>query len=65
MVDMEKRNAYTKKWKTIHKDRVQYTNKRSITKNFILKLATPEDIESIKAYVKKRENQFNSEMKQS
>ncbi|WP_173005447.1 hypothetical protein [Lactobacillus helveticus] len=41
-----------KKWDTKNKDRKQYLNKRSNAKNFILKLATKEDLEQIKEYIK-------------
>ena len=47
-----------KKWDTKNKDRKQYLNKRSNAKNFILKLATKEDLEQIKEYIKQRENEL-------
>lgn len=47
-----------KKWDAKNKDRKQYLNKRSNAKNFILKLATKEDIEQIKEYINQRENEL-------
>lgn len=47
-----------KKWDAKNKDRKQYLNKRSNAKNFILKLATKEDLEQIKEYIKQRENEL-------
>lgn len=47
-----------KKWDAKNKDRKQYLNKRSNAKNFILKLATKEDLEQIKEYINQRENEL-------
>ena len=47
-----------KKWDENNKNRKQYLNKRSTTKNFILKLATKEDLEQIKKYILKREEEL-------
>lgn len=47
-----------KKWDENNKNRKQYLNKRSTTKNFILKLATKEDLEQIKKYIQKREEEL-------
>lgn len=43
-----------KKWNQNNKDRIQYLNKRSATKSFILKLATKEDLENIETYIAER-----------
>ena len=43
-----------KKWNQSNKERVQYINKRSATKSFILNLATEEDLKNIEAYIIER-----------
>lgn len=43
-----------KKWNQSNKERVQYINKRSATKSFILNLATEEDLKNIETYIKER-----------
>lgn len=45
-----------KKWDEKNKVRKLYLNKRSTTKNFILKLATEDDLILIKKYIEEREN---------
>ena len=48
------RKRANSKWDKNNKERLLYLNKRSTTKNFILKLATEEDIECIEKYVIER-----------
>ena len=43
-----------KKWNQTNKERVQYINKRSATKSFILNLATEEDLKNIESYIIER-----------
>ncbi|WP_270253857.1 hypothetical protein [Lactobacillus johnsonii] len=43
-----------KKWNQSNKERVQYINKRSTTKSFILNLATEEDLKNIESYIMER-----------
>lgn len=43
-----------KKWNQSNKERVQYINKRSATKSFILNLATEEDLKNIESYIIER-----------
>lgn len=43
-----------KKWDNSNKTRKQYLNRRSVTKNFILKEATAEDIKNIKKFIDQR-----------
>lgn len=50
------RKRANNKWDKNNKDRLLYLNKRSTTKNFILKLATEEDLENIEKYVVERKN---------
>lgn len=45
-----------KRWDNKNKDRKQYLNRRSVTKNFILKEATTEDLEQIEKYIEQRKN---------
>lgn len=54
----EARAKANKKWNKNNKERVQYINKRSAAKSFILNLATEEDLENIKQYVADREKQL-------
>lgn len=42
------------KWDKANKDKKNYINKKSITKNFILKTATLEDIENAKTWIDSR-----------
>ena len=50
------RKRANSKWDKNNKERLLYLNKRSTTKNFILKLATEEDLENIEKYVFERKN---------
>ena len=50
------RKRANSKWDKNNKERLLYLNKRSTTKNFILKLATEEDLENIEKYVVDRKN---------
>ena len=43
-----------KKWEASHRERAAYINKRSAAKNFILKLATQEDLISMENYIEER-----------
>lgn len=56
MTVSEAQKRATKKWDTKNKTRKQYLNRRSITKNFILKEATTEDLEQIKKYIEQRQH---------
>ncbi|MDK6869381.1 hypothetical protein FOF71_09985 [Lactobacillus paragasseri] len=55
----EARAKANKKWNKNNKERVQYINKRSAAKSFILNLATKEDLENIKSYIAEREHDLN------
>lgn len=48
-----------KKWNQNNKERVQYINKRSATKSFILNLATEEDLKNIEAYIAERKTKLD------
>ena len=50
----EARKKANKKWDENNKDRNNYIVKRSTTKNFILKLATEEDLKAIESYIEER-----------
>lgn len=50
----EARKEVNKKWDENNKDRKNYIVKRSTTKNFILKLATKEDLKNIESYIVER-----------
>lgn len=50
----EARKEANKKWDENNKDRKNYIVKRSTTKNFILKLATKEDLKAIESYIEER-----------
>lgn len=54
----EARAKANKKWNQNNKKRIQYLNKRSATKSFILNLATEEDLKNIKQYIADREKQL-------
>ena len=47
-----------KKWDDKNKDRKAYINKRSTAKNFILKLATAEDLDNMEKYIQERRNEL-------
>lgn len=57
----EARKKANKKWDENNKDRKNYIVKRSTTKNFILKLATKEDLKNIESYIVER----RAELKES
>lgn len=46
-----------RKWNAKNKERRQYLNKKSITKSFIIKLATPDDLELVREWIKERDSQ--------
>ena len=50
----EAKAKVNKKWNQTNKERVQYINKRSATKSFILNLATEEDLKNIESYIIER-----------
>ncbi len=50
----EARKEANKKWDENNKDRKNYIVKRSTTKNFILKLATKEDLKNRVLYSRKK-----------
>lgn len=54
----EARKKANKKWNQNNKERVQYINKRSATKSFILNLATEEDLKNIDTYIAKRKTKL-------
>ena len=47
-----------KKWNQNNKERVQYINKRSAAKSFILNLATEEDLTNIEEYIVERKKKL-------
>ena len=47
-----------KKWNQNNKERVQYINKRYVTKSFILNLATEEDLKNIESYIIERKKEL-------
>ncbi len=47
-----------KKWNQNNKELVQYINKRSVTKSFILNLATEEDLKNIESYIIERKKEL-------
>lgn len=53
----EARKKANRKWDAKNKDRKQYINRRSVTKNFILKEATDEDLKKIEDYIKQRKSE--------
>lgn len=54
------RKRANNKWDKNNKERLLYLNKRSTAKNFILKLATEEDLKSIEKYVIERKKLLKS-----
>lgn len=50
----EARKRANKKWDEANKERKAYIGKRSTAKNFILKLATAEDLELMEEYIAER-----------
>ncbi len=55
----EARKKANKKWNQNNKERVQYINKRSATKSFILNLATEEDLKNIETYIAERKTKLD------
>ncbi|KOH01503.1 hypothetical protein LJ16_08405 [Lactobacillus johnsonii 16] len=55
----EARKKANKKWNQNNKERVQYINKRSATKSFILNLATEEDLKNIETYIVERKTKLD------
>ncbi|MDU7804157.1 MAG: hypothetical protein E7J62_05880 [Serratia marcescens] len=53
----EARRKANAKWDKANKDKKNYINKKSTTKNFILKTATLEDVENVKTWIYTRLNQ--------
>ena len=52
-----------KKWDANHRERAAYINKRSAAKNFILKLATQEDLNSMGEYIEERKRHLKKDDK--
>lgn len=50
----EAQRRANKKWDEANKERKAYITKRSAAKNFILKLATTEDLELMEEYIAER-----------
>lgn len=57
MVTEAKKRA-NKKWNDKNKERMTYIRRRSDSKNFILKLATEEDLEKTIEYVNQRKKEL-------
>lgn len=55
----ESRKKANLKWDNENKSRKQYLNRRSVTKNFILKQATSDDLQAIKNYIAEREKMLS------
>lgn len=55
----EAQRKANKKWDNKNRERKRYINRRSTAKNFILKLATLDDLKQIKIYIKQREIELN------
>lgn len=53
MVTDAQKKANTK-WGKNNKERLQYLNRRSIAKSFILKLSTLDDLDNIEKYIAER-----------
>ncbi|RVU71764.1 MULTISPECIES: hypothetical protein [Lactobacillus] len=54
----EARKKANAKWDAKNRSRKNYITKRSVAKNFILKLATKEDLKQIKEYIQQREKEL-------
>ena len=50
-----------KKWDANHRERAAYINKRSAAKNFILKLATQDDLNNMEKYIEERKKYFQKD----
>ena len=55
----EAKAKVNKKWNQNNKERVQYINKISATKSFILNLATEEDLKNIETYIAERKTKLD------
>ena len=56
----EAQKKATRKWDNKNKARKQYLNRRSVTKNFILKEATTEDLEQIEKYIEQKRKKIKN-----
>ena len=54
----EAQKRASRKWDRKNKNRRQYINKRSITRNFIKKEAVKEDVDEFKVLLKNREKEL-------
>lgn len=54
----EARVRANKKWDAKNRERAAYINKRSAAKNFILKLATEDDLQSMEEYIEERQKEL-------
>lgn len=59
ITEAQKRATY--KYRAKNKEKALYINKRSTTKNFILKLATSEDLADIRKYVDQRQAELDNQ----
>lgn len=55
----EAKAKVNKKWNQTNKERVQYINKSSATKSFILNLATEKDLKNIETYIAERKTKLD------
>ena len=56
----EAQKKATRKWDNKNKARKQYLNRRSVTKNSILKEATTEDLEQIEKYIEQKRKKIKN-----
>lgn len=56
----EAKKRANKKWNDKNKERMTYIRRRSDSKNFILKLATEEDLEKTIEYVNQRKKELKN-----
>ncbi|MBT9670467.1 hypothetical protein GPK34_00250 [Secundilactobacillus kimchicus] len=54
----ESKKQANERWDKAHKEHVQYLNKRSVSRNFIKKQATVEDIAELEALIQERKKQL-------
>ncbi len=54
----EARKRANAKWDAKNKDRKQYINRRSVAKNFILNMATEEDLRQMEKYIAQRREEL-------